>query len=203
MAAAGTIIPAVCSVTEADGVWYKLVNNQGWVRSDVATLSGRLVSCPVAAVTPTPPVAVVSSGSSSSSSSSSASSGGSCRAAGSLPPVALGAPASDKTCNGPVRFSWQAPYTLQSGEMFEVHIWANLNQNRGNVRRTRDTSAVIDLRRDVPWINWTDPHRAHFWEVVVVCQTTNTKLSQESGARLFYFETRMPVDENNPDNNCR
>jgi hypothetical protein len=55
----------------------------------------------------------------------------------------------------------------------------------------------------VPWINWNDRNRAHFWEVVVVCQATGVQVSQELRARLFYFETRMPVDENNPDNNCR
>ena len=117
--------------------------------------------------------------------------------------MTLGVPAGDKTCNGPVRFTWQAPYVLQPGEIYEVHIWADRNQNRGNVRRTKDTSTVIDIRKDVPWINWTDSNRAHFWEVVVVCQATGAKLSQELRARLFYFETRMPVDENNPDNNCR
>lgn len=196
-APAGSTLPVVCSVAEADGAWYKLGDNQGWVRSDVATLSGQLSPCPLAAVTPTPR-SVAPSGSASSSSA-----GGSCRAAGSLPPVALGVPAVDKTCNGPVRFTWQAPYTLQTGELFEVHIWPDYGQNRGNVRRTKDSSAVIDIRKDVLWINWTDRNRAHFWEVVVVCQATGVQVSQDLRARLFYFETRMPVDENNPDNNCR
>lgn len=117
--------------------------------------------------------------------------------------MTLIAPAIDKTCNGPVRFTWQVPYTLQSGEIFEVHIWADRSQNRGNIRRTIDTSAVIDIRKDVPWINWIDSNRAHFWEVVVVCKATGDWVSQEPRARLFYFETRLPVDENNPDSNCR
>jgi hypothetical protein len=117
--------------------------------------------------------------------------------------VTLSTPGVDRTCNGPLRFAWQAPYTLQSGEVFEVHIWADRSQNKGNIRRTKETSAVIDIRKDVPWINWNDRNRAHFWEVVVVCQATNTRISQEPRASLFYFETRLPVDENNPDGNCR
>lgn len=196
-AASESTIPAVCLVTEADGAWYKLANNQGWVRFDVATLSGKLRPCPIAGVTPTPRTAAASSGSSSSSS------GASCRTAASLPAVTLGAPAVDKTCNGPVRFTWQAPYALQAGEVFEVHIWADRNQNRGNVKQVKDTFAVVDLRKDVLWIEWNDNNRAHYWEIVVVCQSTGTWLSQAPRAHLFYFEPRMPVDENNPDNNCR
>lgn len=198
-ASSAAAFPAVCSVDEADGVWYKLANDQGWVRSDVATLNGRLAPCPVAALTPTPRAVAAPPASSSPSSSS----GGSCRAAGSLPAVTLSTPGVDRTCNGPLRFTWQAPYTLQSGEIFEVHIWADRSQNKGNIRRTKETSAVIDIRKDVPWINWNDRNRAHFWEVVVVCQATNTRISQEPRASLFYFETRLPVDENNPDGNCR
>lgn len=199
-ASGGATFPVVCSVAETDGAWYKLDNNQGWVRSDVATLSGQPVPCAAAAVTPTPQAAVASS---SSSASSSASSGGSCRAERSLPPVSLSSPAVDKTCNGPVRFSWQASYGLQPGETFEVHIWPDFNQVRDSVRRTKDTSTVIDLRTDVRWINWTDNNRAHFWEVVVVCSANGVKVSQDPGARLFYFETRLSVDENNPDSNCK
>ena len=195
--AAGESLAVVCSIAETDGAWYKLDNDRGWVRSDVVTLNSQLMPCPAAAVTPTPRAAVVSSGA------ASGSSGGSCRTTKSLPVVTLIAPAIDKTCNGPVRFTWQVPYTLQSGEIFEVHIWADRSQNRGNIRRTIDTSAVIDIRKDVPWINWIDSNRAHFWEVVVVCKATGDWVSQEPRARLFYFETRLPVDENNPDSNCR
>ena len=126
--------------------------------------------------------------------------GGACRAERSLPAVSLAAPAKDKTCNGPVRFSWQASYGLQPGEVFEVHIWPDRAQNKGNVRQTRDSSAVIDLRSDVRWINWNE--LPHFWEVVVVCQSNGRVVSNSPSARLFYFDQRVQVGTN-PDSNCR
>lgn len=202
-AAAGTKLAAQCYVAEKDGNWYKVLfsGGEGWARADVLTLSGQPGVCPTNEITPTPAPPPVSAAPPPTGSQPVV--GGSCRAERSLPAVTLGSPARDRTCNGPVRFSWQASYGLQSGEVFEVHIWPDLNQNRGNVRRTKDTSTVIDLRKDVPWINWNDRNRAHFWEIVVVCQATGVKVSQDPGARLFYFETRMPPDENNPDSNCR
>ena len=110
-------------------------------------------------------------------------------------------PPRDKTCNGRVRFSWQTSYGLQSGEVFEIHIWPDYKQRRDKIQQTRSSSMVLDLRRDVPWIDWNN--RAHFWEVAVICQANGRWISQESGARLFYFDSRIQVDEGNPDNNCR
>lgn len=124
-----------------------------------------------------------------------------CRRESSLPPVTLLTPVKDKTCNGPVRFIWQWQHGLQSGEAFEIHIWPELQQNRNAVKRTRQTSVVVDIRQEVRWINWNDkPHR---WEVVVVCEATGRWISAESEPRLFYFWPLEPFDPNNPDVNCK
>ncbi len=124
-----------------------------------------------------------------------------CRAEKSLPAVTLLTPIKDKTCNGPVRFTWQWQGGLLAGEAFEVHIWAERQQNRGPVKRTRSTSAVVDIRQDVLWINWNEtPHR---WEIVVVCEATGRWVTQESEPRLFYFWPLEPFDANNPDGNCK
>jgi len=115
--------------------------------------------------------------------------------------VSLLTPVKDKTCDGPVRFTWQWQYSLQTGEVFEIHIWPERQQNRGPVKRTRTTSVVVDIRQDVLWINWNDkPHR---WEVVVVCEATGRWVTNESEPRLFYFWPLEPFDANNPDNNCK
>jgi len=124
-----------------------------------------------------------------------------CRGERSLPSVSLLTPVKDKTCDGPVRFTWQWQYSLQTGEVFEIHIWPERQQNRGPVKRTRTTSVVVDIRQDVLWINWNDkPHR---WEVVVVCEATGRWVTNESEPRLFYFWPLEPFDANNPDNNCK
>lgn len=180
--------------------WYKLTIagvSQAWIRQDFLQVSGSAPQCSGAPptltprpVTPTPPAPVTQPPPAAT-----------CRGQFSLPPVSLAAPPRDKTCNGRVRFSWQTSYGLQSGEVFEIHIWPDYKQRRDKIQQTRSSSVVLDLRRDVPWIDWNN--RAHFWEVAVICQANGRWISQESGARLFYFDSRIQVDEGNPDNNCR
>lgn len=196
--AQGTALSTGCYVTEKDGKWYKvdLGGDEGWARADVVTLKGTLPVCPAGEITPTPEVAAQPTPRP-----QQQSSGGSCRADRSLPALTLNSPGPDQTCNGPVRFSWQASYGLQPGEVFEVHIWPDRNQTKANVKQTRDTSTVIDLRSDVRWISWNE--KPHFWEVVVVCKANGRVISQDVRARLLYFWPAEPYDPGNPDGNCR
>jgi serine/threonine-protein kinase len=127
-----------------------------------------------------------------------------CRGKSSMPPVTLLAPRKDLTCNGPVRFSWQWQYTLLPGETFEVHIWPEYkqkeNRNRA-VKRTRATATVINVKKDVLWIDWDK--KEHRWEVVVVCEADGHWVSRESEARLFYYWPYEPADDSHPENNCK
>ncbi len=168
------------------GDWWQFAfdGQPAWISGSFVTLNAAAEKVPVIVV-PSPMTPV----------------GGSCRAAKSMPAVTLLAPRQDATCNGPVRFSWQWPYALQSGEAFEVHIWPERQQNRAGVKRTTATSVVINLREDVKWINWDDkPHR---WEVVVVCKADGHWVSLESEPRLMYYWPLEPWNENSPDSNCK
>ncbi len=89
---------------------------------------------------------------------------------------------------------------MQSGETFEVHIWPEFKQTRDQVKRTSSSSAVINLRQDVLWIDWEN--RPHRWEVVVVCKADGRWVSQESEDRLFYFWPSELFDPNTPEGNC-
>lgn len=197
-ATAGTSFASLCYVDQSDGRWYKvkLASGEGWVRDNVITLHGTTGRCNAGQMTPTPSAPTAPPAT------SRPPSGGACRSLAELPPVTLLSPRASATCNGPVTFSWQAPYTLLPGEAFEIHIWPDRGQNKDNVKRTRDTSIVIDLRKDVRWINWLDDNRAHFWEIVVVCQGNDLIVSQAPRAQLFYFWPYEQVDENNPTVNC-
>jgi hypothetical protein len=126
---------------------------------------------------------------------------GACRGEKSLEPVVLTSPRSDATCNGPVRFTWQWQYALRPGEQFELHLWPEYKQNRGAVARTTGNSVVVDLRRDVKWINWEQAH--HRWEVLVVCTADEHWVTRESEARLLYFWPAEPYNAANPDANCK
>lgn len=178
-----------CATPGSDGTWYKVIfaaGTSGWLRGDMLAATPAAQACSPSQIPakPTPAPVVIN-----------------CRPQNSLPAVTTLAPRRDATCNGPVRFSWQWSGRLQSGERFELHIWPDRNQVRRSIVQTRDTNAVVDLRKGVPWISWND--RPHFWEVVVVCVADGRWVSQTAPATLLYFEHRMPVNEGNPDANCQ
>jgi hypothetical protein len=170
-----------------DWVRFDYGGREGWVSAQFVTVRGQLAGVPVAQppISPTPPPAPPAPA---------------CRGERSLPPVSLNAPRKDLTCNGPVRFTWQWSQALQAGEAFEIHIWSERQQNRAEVKRTRAAEVVVDLQREVRWINWNE--RPHRWEVVVVCEANGRWVSQESEPRLLYFDSRIPLDPN-PDRNCK
>jgi len=176
----------------AGGSWWQIdyKAKRGWVSMALVTEVGVTNKVVVATAPPKPTAA-----------SKPSTSANACRSKFSQPSVQLLEPRSDLVCNGPVRFSWQWSTNLQSGEMYEIHIWPERKQNRDRVIRTLGRSAVIDLRKDVHWIDWND--RPHRWEVIVVCAANGNWISHESEPRLFYFGTMEPVDEGNPDVNCR
>lgn len=137
------------------------------------------------------------------SSGSSGGGGGACRPKDSLPAVAMRLPQQDLTCNGPINFAWDWSGSLQSGEVYELHIWAdNAGQPlvRKPVMRTTGTSFVVDISKEVPWIVWSI--RPHRWEIVVVCAADGRFVSQIPGPRLFYFEPNMPPGPD-PNANCK
>ncbi|MBX7236328.1 MAG: protein kinase [Caldilineales bacterium] len=181
-----------------DRSWWQIEfqGGAGWINAGAQYVQaqGDLDQVQVVVAPPTPTTAAGGGG---------GGGGGACRAKDSLPGVSLRSPRSDLTCSGPVLFSWDWAQGLQSGEVFELHIWADnagQPQVRNAVKRVSGNSVVVDINKEVPWIRWDI--RPHRWEVVVVCKADGRWVSQKSEARLFYFEPNMPPGSD-PNANCK